>query len=64
MDKAVQEYRLKHRKCAYCAHGRGLMLGMPAREIWWCKAKLKSLSARAAFAPRPNCKCFMLKEGK
>lgn len=54
----VNEWRAKHKKCAYCKHCSYKWTNYHS-PFGWCSAKIKSVNDNL---PRPFCKLFELKE--
>ena len=55
----VAAFRNKHHKCVFCTHLDTSAPNAPTvPEIWWCEAKLKSVTIDAAYRRRLFCSCY------
>lgn len=55
----VKKFRQRHHKCVFCRHLDKHTVDAPCvPEVWWCRAKLRSVTIGAAYRARPFCSCY------
>lgn len=65
MTEAVKKYRKNNPKCVFCPHLDTRALEVHgADKLWWCLAKMKSVKQERAYALRPFCSCYDVREEK